>query len=202
MTRVLSGLVGFATVAASVGVAKAQTVSRTDVEDSYEQQAVAVRRVFPIRRDGATSSDDHQASPEALWDAFQGRDHHAISDEQFFRIVGREDLVTRYQHRMVLKRGLTYAAWPLIVGGLTFATLEYMYRNESNQTLYQGGTRSPSGSSPWWGIGIATAGAVSFVVSRFIDPVLIDADGADSLARDYDRSLRLRLGMSDSAMHN
>ena len=40
---------------------------------------------------------------------------------------------------------------------------------------------------------------MTIVVSHYLDPTPIDADEADRLARDYDQSLRSRLGLTDTA---
>ena len=53
--------------------------------------------------------------------------------------------------------------------------------------------------SPSWGLAIAGAGLVGLIVGHYIDPTPINAGEADALARDYDQSLKSRLGISETA---
>lgn len=187
-------LLAAAGLIATAAVAQAQTASEGATPDgTYDAKVVGIRRVPPLERGGSVPVQSLPSSRFA-WDAFEGADHHAIPDEEFFQIVGREDLLSRYRHRRILRKALMYSAWPLIVGGLTFATLEYSYRNESDENL-----GSPRGVSPGWGLGIASAGVISLVVGYLINPKPIPVDEADAAANEYNRSLRLRLGLPEYA---
>ncbi len=53
--------------------------------------------------------------------------------------------------------------------------------------------------SPDWGLAIAAAGVVGLIVGHYIDPTPVNAGEADALARDYDQSLKSRLGISETA---
>jgi hypothetical protein len=167
-------------------------------EDRYQAQALGVRDLTTVRRDGTAGERQHWLLPDGPWDAFQGADHHPIDDEAFFRIVGREDLLRRYQHKSIVKNSLSYGGGALLVGGLLFAGAAALSNANGDQTLYLGGGSShSSGPSPFWGLAVATTGLVAAIVGHVLDPRPIDADAAEALARDYDRDLRVGLGISE-----
>jgi hypothetical protein len=145
------------------------------------------------------------ALPETPWDAFQGRDHHPIDQETFFRIVGRDDLLRRYHSEAGAKKGLTVCGGTLVFGGLLFAAIAttLRYGGGAQPAIGCDGTNCPSasprGPSPIWGLAIAGTGLVSLIVGRSLDPTPIDADEADRLARSYDQSLQARLGQAETA---
>jgi hypothetical protein len=169
-------------------------------EDRYQTQALGVRDLTTGRRDGMAGERQHWLLPDGPWDAFQGADHHPIDDEAFFKIVGREDLLRRYQHKSIVKKSLTYGGSALLVGGLLFASaVAALERNEA-QTLYLGSAPpQSSGPSPVWGLAVAGAGLAAAIAGHVLDPRPIDADTAEGLARDYDHNLRTSLGISETA---
>jgi hypothetical protein len=155
-------------------------------EDRYQGQALGVRDLTTVRRDGTVGNRQHWLLPDGPWDAFQGADHHPIDDEAFFRIVGREDLLRRYQHKSIVKKSLTYGGGALLVGGLLFAGAVAALRGSGDQTLYLGSASPHSpGPSPMWGLAVAGAGFAAVIAGHLLDPRPIDADTAEALARDY-----------------
>jgi hypothetical protein len=192
----LSGLVAAAPARAEAGsVAGAGTP-----EDRYQAQALGVRDLTAVRRDGTPGDRQRWLLPDGPWDAFQGADHHPIDDEAFFRIVGREDLLRRYQHRSIVKKSLSYGGGALLAGGLLFAgAVAALGRNEE-QNLYLGGAPPRSAvPTPLWGLAVAGVGLAAAIAGHVLDPRPVDADAAEGLARDYDRGLRTSLGISDLA---
>ena len=162
-----------------------------------EVQAVGVRNLTPL------PTTERSALPDTPWDAFQGRDHRPIDEEAFFRIVGRDDLLRRYHRKAVVKKSLAIGGGTLVFSGLVFAAIATALRDGGAQPAIscEGApcTGNRPGPSPVWGLAIAGAGAVSLIVGHLLDPTPIDADQADALARDYDRSLQSRLGLSETA---
>ena len=143
---------------------------------------------------------------EGKWDAFRGPDHHPIDEEAFFRIVGREDLLFRYQHKAAIKTAVTVAGGALILSGLVFAEIAHL--QERNGGYYADAYPCPSpgcspsdhsGVSPGWGLAIAGAGVVGLIVGHYLNPTPINAGEADAIARDYDQLLKSRLGISETA---
>ena len=171
---------------------------------AYDEQAVGVRNLG--RPSGELAPSGERPSwmyAEGKWDAFRGPDHHPIDEEAFFRIVGRNDLLRRYHHEAVVKKSLTIGGGSLVFGGLLFAAITSALRYGGAQPaiVCEGGpcTANRPGPSPVWGLAVAGAGVISVIAGHSLDPTPIDADQADALARDYDRSLRSRVGLSETS---
>jgi hypothetical protein len=188
-------------------IARAQSAAPPDAEAAYEQEAVGVRHLITPLRDGTTPDREGRALYSGRWDAFLGPDHHPIDQSAFYRIVGCDDLVGSYQHRARVKLGVSVGSGVLLAGGIIFATVaELMNHPVGAQPAtgcpYPGCGElpaSPQPVSPAWGLAIAGTGLVGLIVAHYLDPTPIDADEADRLARDYDRSLRDRLGVTETA---
>lgn len=204
--RLVSLLVCSVWLVASVNTARAEAPPPAPGNDgSYEAEAVGVRNLTPLPSSERSDRSERSALPDTPWDACQGRDHHPIDEEAFFRIVGRDDLLGRYHRRAVVKKGLKIGGGTLIFGGLIFAAISTSLRFGGAQPAVgcEGtdcSSASSRGPSPVWGLAIAGAGAVSLIVGHSLDPTPIDANEADSLARTYDQSLQRRLGFFETAV--
>lgn len=185
------------TVAAGAGRARAESAPSADAMASYQQQEIGVRHlVYPLR-DGSSADDQGHVRYDGRWDAFQGADHHPLDDAAFFRLVGRDDLLTRYQRWSTVKRAVGAGGWVLVVGGAMAVTIGAL--GGGGQPVDTGTTSSSRRSVELTGLALIGGGIVSLLVSHFIDPTPVGADEADRLARDYDQSLRGRLGLTDTA---
>jgi hypothetical protein len=188
---------------ASQSLAHGQPPTPPDTGRIYEEQALGVRNLRRPGRDLSAAGDRQEwMYGPGTWDAFRGPDHHPISEEAFYRIVGRDDLLSRYETKARIKNSLTLGGGTLVLGGSIFAMISGLRRSTGAQPACAGPPcASPAlpGPSPKWGLAIAGTGLVSLIVSGLIHPSPIDADEADSLAHDYDRSLRDRLGISQTA---
>jgi hypothetical protein len=199
----LAWFVALLVATAAPAGARGEEAPSPDRQAAYEQESIGVRRlVYPLR-DGRMADEQGHVRYDGHWDAFRGPDHHPIDEATFYRVVGREDLLARYQHQARIKKGVTVAGGALLLSGSIFAFIaEMAARTGGDYTCpAQGcaGVQSSQGVSPVWGVAIAGAGLVSLVVGHFLDPTPIDADEADALARDHDRSLRTHLGLTDTA---
>ena len=203
-------LASFAALSLVVAVsasARAQSPA-PDARTAYQRQALGVRNLHLVGLDLSAASD-RQAwmYGHGAWDAFRGLDHHPISEEAFYRIVGRDDLLRRYEHTARVKKGLAIGSGALILGGAIFAAVTALRRGNMGSST-PACTSAPCytpplpGPSPDWGFAVAGTGIVSLIVSQFIDPTPIGADEADRLARDYNQSLRHSLGLTDTASRN
>jgi hypothetical protein len=207
LMRLASSLVGLSFLAALCGPAHAQTPSPPAPTSAYGEQAVGVRSLGAANREAPPSGERPDwMYAEGKWDAFRGPDHHPISQEAFYRIVGREDLLFRYQNRAAIKTAVTVSSGALVLGGLIFAAIADLPKgNAVYASAYpcpSSSACSPSGQSgvsPGWGLAIAGAGLVGLIVGRYLDPTPINAGEADALARDYDQLLKSRLGISETA---
>ena len=73
--------------------AHAQTAPAVAPPSTYEEQAVGGRRLGGTSGQLPTSGERPSwMYAQGKWDAFRGADHHPISEEAFYRIVGRQDL--------------------------------------------------------------------------------------------------------------
>ncbi|HEY6475143.1 MAG TPA: hypothetical protein VI456_01095 [Polyangia bacterium] len=175
-----------------------------DALGAYEEHALGVRNLRLPGRDLTVAADRQQwMYGPCTWDAFRGPDHHPISEEAFYRIVGGDDLLSRYEHKARIRKGLAIGGGVLLLGGAIFAAIAEVRRSagfgEPACTGAPCASLPSPGPSPKWGFAIAGSGLVSLIVSGLIHPTPIDADEADRLARDYDQSLRCRLGLTDTA---
>ncbi len=200
--RLASFLVLTAAVAAAP-LARAQSAPAPDAQVAYEQEAIGVRSlVYPLR-DGRMADEQGRVRYDGRWDAFHGPDHHPIDQAAFYRIVGRDDLLTRYEHRARVKVGVSVGGGVLLLGGTLLATVAQMMRQSQGVVDCAspgcGPVSSSQGISPAWGLAVAGTGLVGLVVAHYLDPTPIGADEADRLARDYDQSLRSRLRLTDTA---
>ncbi|HVV50632.1 MAG TPA: hypothetical protein VHO06_13280 [Polyangia bacterium] len=187
-------------VGALAPAVRAQTSPAREALGTYEDQALGVRHLVEPLRDGSTAAAGDRVHLRVDWDAFQGKDHHPIDAEVFLRTVGRYDLARRYHRKVFVKEALSRGGGLLIAGGLAAALLAVTPGGQPAGMAGEGG-QSPRffNFSPAWGLAAAGAGLVASIAGRLIDPSPIDADEADRLARDYDRSLRARYGLVESA---
>ena len=199
----LAWFAAVACIVAASASAHAQSAPPLDARSGYAQQALGVRN---LRLDGQdlSSAGDRQEwmYGPGSWDAFRGLDHHPISEDAFYRIVGRDDLLRRYEHTARIKKGLAITGGALILGGAIFAAIAYLRRAENSTPVCATPSCAASplpGPSPNWGLAIAGSGVVSMIISQFINPSPIDAGEADRLARDYDQTLLTHLGLSEAA---
>ena len=200
-------LVGLSFSAALCASAHAQEPPPAAPASAYDEQAIGVRSLGGTGGELAPSSERPSwIYAGGKWDAFRGPDHHPISEEAFYRIVGREDLLFRYQNKAAIKTAVTVSSGALVLGGLIFAAIADLPRGNA---VYTAASACPSSSgcspsgqsgvSPGWGLAIAGAGLVGLIVGHYIDPTPVNASEADALARDYDQLLKGRLGISETA---
>jgi hypothetical protein len=205
--RLASSLIGLSFSAALCASAHAQAPSPAAPASAYDEQAIGVRNLGSANRETPSSGE----RPEWLyadrkWDVFRGPDHHPISEEAFYRIVGREDLLFRYQHKAAIKTAVMVSGGALILGGLLFAAIADLPKGNA---VYVATSACPSSSacspfdqsgvSPRWGLAIAGVGLVQLIVGHYLNPTPVNAGEADALARDYDQLLKSRLGISETA---
>jgi hypothetical protein len=204
--RLALSLVGLSFSGALCASAHAQATPPAAPASAYEEQAIGIRSLGGTSGELAPSGERPSwLYADGKWDAFRGPDHHPISEEAFYRIVGREDLLFRYQHKAAIKTAMTVSGGALILGGLLFAGIADM---ENRNNLYPATAACPSpgcppsdhsGVSPAWGLAIAGAGLLDLIVGRYLNPTPVNAGEADALARDFDQLLKSRLGISETA---
>ncbi len=207
--RLASSLIGLSFSAGLCASAHAQATPPAAPVSAYDEQAVGVRNLGSANREEPPSGERPSwMYAGGKWDAFRGPDHHPISEEAFYRIVGREDLLFRYQHKAAIKTAVTVSGGALILGGLIFAGIADL---QERNNVYPAASACPSpgcplsehsGVSPRWGLAIAGAGLVGLIVGHYLNPTPVSAGEADALARDYDQLLKSRLGISETALRD
>ena len=145
--RLALSLIGLSFSAALCASAHAQTPSPAAPASAYDEQAVGVRNL------GGTSASSPPASvPAGCTPRKVGRvsrsDHHPIDQEAFFRIVGREDLLFRYQNRAAIKTAVKVSGGALILGGLVFAEIAHFRREAAATTRTHTLARAPAVPPP------------------------------------------------------
>ncbi len=192
--RFALSLLGLSFSAAICASAQAQVTPPAAPASAYDEQAVGVRTLGGTGGELPPSGERPSwMYADGKWDAFRGPDHHPISEEAFYRIVGREDLLFRYQHKAGIKTAMMVSGGALILGGLLFATIADM---ENRNNLYPATPACPSsgcspsdhsGVSPRWGLAIAGAGLVDLIVGCILNRTPVNAGEAVALARDNDQ---------------
>jgi len=125
----LASLLVLTTVAAAPSAAHSQPPTPTDTEAACERQALGVRNLRLSGRDLSAPGDRRQwMYGPGTWDAFRGPDHQPISEEAFYRILGRDDLLSRYQAKARVKNGLAIGGGTLVLGGAIFAMIAELRR--------------------------------------------------------------------------
>jgi hypothetical protein len=195
---------GLSLSAALCASAHAQTAPPTEPASAYDEQAVGVRSLGGASRELPPSGERPDwMYVDGTWDAFRGSDHHPISQEAFYRIVGRGDLLFRYQHKAAIKTTVTVSGGAVLLGGLIFAGIAALMERSDGYYACASPDCPPSGHSgvsPRWGLAIAGAGLVGLIIGHHLDPTPVNAGEADALARDYDQLLKSRLGISQTAL--
>lgn len=167
---------------------------------AYERQSVGVRTIVPLALDGKTV--DRAAKP--AWDAFQGPDNRPIDERTFFRVVGREDLIRRYDHKLAVKSTLKVTGGIAIATGLTWSALTLLAHARTGGSVSCNNPCTDGGTWPGWisplpGLALAAVGLVPYLIGSAIDPTPIDAQEAGTLARQHDSQLKAALGLWDQA---
>jgi hypothetical protein len=205
--RLALSLLGLSFSAAICASAHAQVTPPAAPASTYDAQAVGVRTLGGTGGELPPSGERPSGMyADGKWDAFRGPDHHPISEEAFYRIVGRDDLLFRYQHKAAIKTAVMVSGGALILGGLLFAAIADLPKGNA---VYVATSACPSSSacspsdqsgvSPRWGLAIAGVGLVQLIVGHYLNPTPVNAGEADALARDYDQLLKSRLGISETA---
>jgi hypothetical protein len=181
---------------AGSGVARAE--ASADRIAAYENESVGVRAIVPLSRGGTTAdwAADHS------WDAFQGGGHRPIDQEAFFRIVGREDLIRRFEHRTVVKKSLMAAGGVAMVAGALYSIATYLTADSRVTTAACPSPGCPASSQSTsanvtWGLFGIGAGLAAVMTGHYLDPSPISAAEADRLAREHDQQLKTEFGLSD-----
>lgn len=121
-------------------------------------------------------------STSTWWAARRGKRRIAISESEFFRCVGREDLASRTEVRGITSQALFWGGFAaMAIGG--FLTISGLHANDGQL-----------GTKGWLGAGTVAAGLVSILAADAFGSQVVDEETARGMADDYNAALRMRLG--------
>jgi hypothetical protein len=119
------------------------------------------------------------------WRVTRGKFRHATSYVDFFQAVGRPDLAADYKRRRILANTLIWGGLAAEVGGVVLAVTGLM-----NDGF---GTRAKVG------LGLFAGGFVASAVGATIQHPDVSEEEARAMVADYNRRLRLHLGLQAGA---
>jgi hypothetical protein len=134
------------------------------------------------------------------WLVFRGRVNERLDVEEFYKVLGRADLLDEYEHR----RNLMYGGYA--VGALGFATAVVWSLGSSDFGMCDGLVGAPldrcteaqqrSQIPTYVGLGLGLAGAL-FGTWFYRNPQPIDESDARTMADAYNQQLRRQLGSAE-----
>jgi hypothetical protein len=119
------------------------------------------------------------------WRATRGKFRHATSYDDFFRMVGRDDLGAQHARRRALSGTLYWGGVAAEVGGLA---------------LFLSGLAGEARTRVEIGLGVFAGGLVASTVGASIAPPVISEEEALRLAEDYNQRLRVHLGLGSVSL--
>jgi hypothetical protein len=122
------------------------------------------------------------------WYPYRGELRTRLEPVEFYKLIGRGDLVEEYRRRRQLMLGLTWGGTALALGSAVLGVA----------SLDDSGAISRLGAAAVVGLG---AGLSAIAIGRWLHhrPQPIDENEAKSLAEQYNARLRRRLGLSVAA---
>lgn len=119
------------------------------------------------------------------WRPVRGKFRYSTSYDDFFLKMGRDDLGARDRHRRVLSDSFFWGGVLLGVGGLV---------------VMLSGLSSHRDTRAEVGLGMFGGGFVFTTIGSKIQPPLLSEEDADAMASEYNRRLRVHLGLPPLAV--
>jgi hypothetical protein len=162
----------------------------SQAELAYQRQALRFAAVYDI--------DDRRGAPSVQhqWLVFQGDPGRSLSAEEFYHVLGRDDLADAYRAR----RGWRIAGGITAVLGLSTAVVLGIASLDHGCIGLGCSSQRPDYVAPMLAsFGIGLAGFMVLHVKS--DPPAVNETNARTLADAYNQRLRARLGLPPHAMH-
>jgi hypothetical protein len=118
------------------------------------------------------------------WRPVRGKFRYSTSFDDFFLKLGRDDLGGRDRHRRALSETLFWGGVLLGVGGLAVMFSGLSAGRDTRAEV---------------GVGMLGGGFVSTTIGSKIQPPLLSEEDADAMANEYNRRLRVYLGLAPVA---
>ncbi len=183
--------------------ARAQDVPRPEPSDAYEEQFIGFDDF------GAVVTDHGLVTGTVQWSVpYEGKYKKPLAGVDFYRKLGRADLLQAYQDREALRTGLTVGGAVVIVAGVIATVAIGVGQSEDCGPVTAPGFATCVDRNAHQGFD-ATAGAIALGVTLLggglvwagaaIDPNPVGTVEARQLADAYNRELRQRLGAAPRA---
>ncbi len=176
-------------------------VPRADAQELYDEQAIGFDDFGGVvSRQGAVTT--------LQWSSpYQGKYKRPLAGVDFYRAIGRADLVKQYEDRAALKTGLMVGGGLAVVAGLITASVVASSQVTTCPSLTPGSFDIPTCSAStsidpafgWLALGSIVTGGIVFITGASVDPDPVGTVGKRQLAETYNRELWQRLSTEPHA---
>jgi len=177
-------------------------VPRADALDQYDEQAIGFDDFGGVVTEHGTVTGTVQWSSP-----YQGKFKKPLVGVDFYRAVGRSDLVKQYEDRAALKTGLLVGGGLALLAGLISASVLASSQTPTCTPITPGSFTLPTCTTPapidpalgWVSLGSIVAGGAVMIAGAGIDPDPVGRVGKRELADAYNRELWQRLSSEPHA---
>lgn len=171
-------------------------VPLADAQEQYDQQAIGFDEF------GGVVTQHGEVRGTVQWSSpYQGKYKRPLVGVDFYRAVGRSDLVKQYEDRAALRTGLLLGGGLTFLAGLIAATVMASSQTTTCTAITPGSFAIPTCTTPtavepalgWLAVGGIVAGGVVLIAGAGIDPDPVGDVGKRQLAETYNRDLWQRL---------
>jgi hypothetical protein len=177
-------------------------VPRADAQEQYDEQAIGFDDFGGVVTEhGVVTGTVQWTSP------YQGKYKKPLVGVDFYRAVGRSDLVKQYEDRAALKTGLLVGGGLVVLAGLITASVLASSQTTTCTPITPGSFSLPTCTAPtpvdpaigWLAVGGIVGGGVAVVAGAGLDPDPVGTVGKRQLAEAYNRDLWQRLSSEPHA---
>jgi len=177
-------------------------VPLAEIQERYDQEAIGFDDF------GSAVTEHGVVTGTVQWSTpYQGKYKKPLAGVDFYRALGRTDLVQQYEEREALRTGLMVGGGLVFLAGLITATALASSQATQCTPITPGSFSLPSCQSPapvdpafgWLAVGGVVAGGGVFLAGAGIDPDPVGTVGKRQLAETYNRDLWDRLSSEPRA---
>ena len=170
--------------------------------EQYDEQAIGFDDFGSVvTSHGAVTGTVQWSSP------YQGKYKKPLVGADFYRAVGRADLVKQYEDRAALKTGLLVGGGLVFLAGVITATVIASSQTTTCTPITPGSFTLPTCTGPtpvdpaigWLAVGGIVAGGGVMIAGAGIDPDPVGSVGKRELAEAYNRDLWQKLSSEPHA---
>ena len=177
-------------------------VPRADAQEQYDEQAIGFDDF------GSVVTEHGRVTGTVQWtSAYQGKYKKPLVGADFYRAVGRADLVKQYEDRAALKTGLLVGGGLVFLAGVITATVIASSQTTTCTPITPGSFTLPTCTGPtpvdpaigWLAVGGIVAGGGVMIAGAGIDPDPVGSVAKRELAEAYNRDLWQKLSSEPHA---